>query len=441
MPRIMVFGFFFLFQIGFAIWAPLPFVLRPITPEGFSYKETLLAADIDHDGDSDFFGGNGRPGRSWWFEHKSDGWQRRLVSDSELTDVGAALMDVDGDGWIDKVSSGFWYRNPGFPNGGLPAGAPDPAFTACRYSTLEYVHDIYTADFDGDGKLDVLTIDNYGIRWFRTPPADSACGPWQEHMINGLTDDPLQHGGLAAGDIDGDGDMDVSRMDRWFENAHGKGTAWIEHAGIPFGAKRTGGWGLSGRALVYDLDKDGHNDLVEAECDAPNGRVAWFANPDGKGLRWERHLVKDSVDGQDFHSMILADFDGDGDPDLFSAGSSSSEGVPKAYLWENLDGHGGQWEEHVILEGPLRIHDATVADLDGDGDLDILAKDWAEGSQFYLENQLVPNAGAGVRGLKRESRTGAGLKASLPTGKAVYRHNGRYHAANGRMDPGRKLHR
>src|SRR6476659_3907528 len=73
MPRIMAFLFFSLFQIAYPNWAPLPFVLRPITPEGFSYKETLLAADIDHDGDSDFFGGDGRPGRSWWFEHKSDG--------------------------------------------------------------------------------------------------------------------------------------------------------------------------------------------------------------------------------------------------------------------------------------------------------------------------------------------------------------------------------
>ena len=411
-----------------------PFLVRPISPaQGDSYKETLLIADVDQDGDLDFFGGEGRGGRSWWFEHAGNGWRRRLVSDSDLADVGGALLDADGDGRIDKVSSGFWYRNPGFPRGGAAPGAPETAFTACRYAKLEYAHDLYAADIDGDGRQDVLTIDYDGIRWFRVPSGDSACGPWEEVMINGPTD-PQQHGGIAAGDIDGDGDIDVSRLDRWYENADGKGRTWIEHANIGFPYVRDAGWGRSGRALILDLDGDGHNDIAETDCDAPNGRVAWFANPDGKGLRWVAHLLKDSTDGQDFHSLLAADFDGDGDTDLFSAGAGNSSGIPKAYIWENLDGHGGSWKEHVVFEGHQSIHDAAAADLDGDGDPDILAKNWDDGAQYYLENQQVPNPGEGLRG--REARESPrAMPAPWAGRKARFPRNGRYHGADGRLFP------
>jgi hypothetical protein len=343
------------------------------------------------------------------------------------------LLDVDGDGWIDKVASGFWYRNPGFPEGGLAPGAADPAFTACRYSGMEYAHDIYAEDMDGDGKKDILTIQYDGIRWYKIPPVDSACGPWEEVMVNGHTSDPQQHGGIAAGDIDGDGDLDVSRMDRWFENADGRGRSWSEHTGIPFGDVRDAGYGQAGRARIVDMDGDGHMDIVETECDAPSGRVAWFGNPDGDGLRWVLHLVKDSTDGQDFHSLILSDFDGDGDSDIFSAGSGASSGIPKAYVWENLDGKGGTWREHVIFGEEQSIHDAAGADLDRDGDMDILAKNWDGGAQYYLENQQVPNPGSGLRG--RTRGRSARLRELHGGAHAAYARKGRYHTANGRSIP------
>lgn len=430
--------------LPFAIWmtsapaesAIAAFALRPVTSaEGIGYRETMLPADVDKDGDMDFFSGEGRGGSSWWFERRPDGWTRRLVSDSNLADVGGFVLDVDGDGWPDKVSAAFWYRNPGFAEGGLPAGAPDPAFGVCRYSALEFTHDVYPADFDGDGRMDVLTVDYGGIRWFRIPPPDSACGAWTERMINGDTFPIQQHGGIAAGDLDGDGDQDVSRMDRWFENTDGKGGAWTEHVNIPLEPLRQGSWGMSGRAVVSDLDGDGHADVLEAECDLGNGRVAWFSNPDGKGLRWVAHLIKDSTDGQDFHTLLLRDFDGDGDGDLFSAGSAGSEGKPKAYFWENLDGRGGEWKEHVLLEGEYQIHDAGAADMDGDGDVDILAKDWATGRQFYLENQTIPNPGAGLVPPASGRRANRGNHPAWGW-RGIFPRNGSFHTVDGRLFPG-----
>jgi hypothetical protein len=409
---------------------------REISPPGIAqYHESLLAADIDRDGDSDFFSGEARSRPTWWFERTAEGWIRHLVSDSNVTDVACAALDVDGDGWVDKVSSGFWYRNPGFPKD-APSGKDTP-FAACRYSSVVFAHDLYLADFDGDGKQEPYTLDFDGVHVFRIPGPDSLCGPWPEKVVGGRTE-PQAHGGLSAGDLDGDGDADIGNMNRWYENADGKGGAWIEHANIPFGPAREGGWGLSGRALVADMDGDGHQDLIQAESDAPNGRVAWFANPGGKGLRWEMRLVKDSTEGQDFHSLIAADFDGDGDIDLFSAGSANSEGPPKAYVWENGDGKGGAWIEHVIPVDGAQIHDAAGADLDGDGDIDILAKDWATGRQFYLENQRVPNSGAGIRGKAGPSGFRAPAARLRAAGTPVFiQRDGRLRRADGRLREGR----
>jgi hypothetical protein len=402
------------------------FTLRPISPaEPDFYRETLLTADIDKDGDVDFFSGSGRYYSSWWFENDHGNWLRRPVSDSNLADVGAAMLDVDGDGWMDKVSASYWYRNPGFPPGSA-GSAKDKPFRTCFYGNIPYVHDLYTADMDGDGHEDILTLDYGGIRWFKVE-RDTACRPWAEHMVNGRSEMP-QHGGIAAGDLDGDGDMDISRLDRWFENRDGAGTDWLEHVNIDFGTYSPDNWGLSGRALIRDVDGDGTLDIVQSECDLPNGRVAWFANIGGKGMAWQRHLIKDSTDGQDYHSLIWSDFDDDGDADLFSSGGPLSA-APRAYIWENLDGKGGAWQEHIVNSGKQE-HDAAGADMDGDGDIDILIKTWGEGEQYFLQNQLVPNPGAHVREGSAKGRTPAKRKANPKTG--LFRHGNHEHNATGR---------
>lgn len=387
-----------------------PFSFRPISPssEAF-YRETLLPDDIDGDGDLDFFSGEGRGGRQFWFENPGRGagaWERRPVHDSNEADVGAALMDVDGDGRMDKVSSAWWYRNPGFAG----AGGKERPFAGCRYGGSAYLHDLYPADMDGDGRPDLLAVDYDGIRWYEIP-RDSACRAWTEHKVNGYSD-VAQHGGIAAGDLDGDGDLDISRLNLWFENADGKGKAWKEHAGPDFGTLWDGGWGLSGRALIHDLDGDGHRDLIQAECDLPNGRVAWFSNRGGKGLEWVPHPVKDSTDGQDFHSLALADFDGDGDLDLFSSGAGQSARTPTAYAWENLDGKGGAWKEHRLDSGKA-AHEAVAADVDGDGDADILAKTWGPGGQYWLENRRIVLPDGIRRGARRDVKRPGSRPAPL----------------------------
>jgi CubicO group peptidase (beta-lactamase class C family) len=372
-------------------------------PGGRSFGQTS-AVDVDNDGDLDFISGR-QSGDVFWFENPlvkkgsdpknrngpegalhfwgltpfSQAWSQHLIGEKAKTDVGGVAFDVDGDGWVDQVSGGTWFRNPGNPR------------EAARWERFENgttpTHDNLAADIDGDGKLDLVSIlDKAGVFWYGIPQDPTK--HWIEHKLLGVTK-PQCHGGIAVGDIDGDGDLDVSRLDRWLENADGKGEAWIERKTFDFG--KEGPWGIQTRAVLVDVDRDGDLDLVQAEGDVLDGRVAWFENLHGNGKDWERHMIKEPGHNQDFHSICVADFDNDGDVDIFSGGGPLTVGEHVWFLWENTDGKGGDWKEHVVQRGQ-RTHESVCGDIDGDGDIDIFTKPWRGDLHLFVENLLaMPN--------------------------------------------------
>jgi hypothetical protein len=131
---------------------------------------------------------------------------------------------------------------------------------------------------------------------------------------------------------------------------------------------------------VLDLDGDGDNDLVMTENEIKGGRVGWLENLDGKGGAWKLHELPqgDPAKRGAYHSLIVADLDNDGDADIFSCEMEGIPGdlPPRWFLWENADGQGQRFVEHVILDARLGGHLAVAADVDGDGDLDIISKLW-----------------------------------------------------------------
>lgn len=345
----------------------------PVNERGVGDYGLTALMDLDRDGDLDFvLGGRpSAPSQLYWFEFKApDRWARHLVGTNYLSDVGLAALDVDRDGWPDLICSGVWYRNTGKPR--------EQSFDRHVFDeNAAGAHDILIADMDGDGRPDVLMMGDERTRlnalcWYSLP-ADPR-QPWTRHFIG-----PPVHGAITpngAADIDGDGDLDVVRADTWFENKDGRGREWLAHNNVPMGRK--GPFGVCVRTAVADLDGDGKLEVMIADADISDSRVVVLKNDDGKGGRWSKTELPQSFVYGSLHALAVADFNGDGRPDIVANEQEellpSGRENPRWILWENLGGN--QWVEHIIFDDKLGGHELQVGDVDGDGDIDICSKPW-----------------------------------------------------------------
>jgi hypothetical protein len=352
----------------------MKFKYHEIGKFGVLMGQTALV-DVNNDGYLDWV--FGMRGEMYWYEYVSPSeWKLRELGKGAKTDVGGCALDVTGDGWIDFVVGDSWYQNTGNPE--------NEPFILHQKNMLERAHDVIAVDIDGDGIKDIVQLANKELNWYRIPK--NYHDVWASTNIG-----PGIHGGIAPkgyGDLDGDGDIDIVRGDAWFENVDGKGKSWKRHdALIPPDGSRPDKYGLCLKTWVVDLNNDGLPDIIQAECDTPNGRVFWWENVNNGG-KFKFHMISANSTGQDFHSLAVADFNGNGHLDILSGGGPLSQEVHRLYIWENISGDGSVWKEHIILEGK-RVHEAIVADVDGDGDMDIVTKPWSGNLHFYLENQLI----------------------------------------------------
>jgi hypothetical protein len=332
-------------------------------------------ADIDKDGDLDFVVGSST-GSIWWFEYTdADHWTKHILGENALTDKGGITIDIDGDGWTDQVSGGTWYRNTGKPR--------EEEFIRYENGAI-YAYDNIAGDISGDGKPEILALsEQEGLYCYQIPENPSK--KWKKLLIgDGI------NGGIwpfSIADIDNDKDMDIVRSNVWFENKLGDGSKWTVHRTISF-VQSTGKYANSSRVFVIDMDKDGDTDVVQAESNNPEGKIAWHANKDGKGINWFTHKI-DYDARQDMHSLCVADFDHDGDPDVFSgAGPMTADLTKRCIIWENKDGLGNEWIRHEILT-EVECFDAVAGDVDGDGDIDICSKPWKGNTPYFLKNMLM----------------------------------------------------
>ncbi len=236
-----------------------------------------------------------------------------------------------------------------------------------------------TIDFDADGDLDILVAD-LGLM----PPVGALAGKivlLRQDKTGKFAKEILQEklhrvSDARALDLDGDGDLDIAVAE--FGGADRGSIFWLENAGAGKYERHTL-LQLSGALNVTpaDIDGDGKLDLVSLVAQEHEMLVAFMASGDGKFET--RILMRAPHPMFGSTSMKVVDLDRDGDVDiLFSNGDAFDLHTdPKPY-------HGVQWVENDG-KGAFRYHDigrfygasdAEAADLDGDGDLDVVASSW-----------------------------------------------------------------
>lgn len=154
-------------------------------------------------------------------------------------------------------------------------------------------------------------------------------------------------------------------------------------------ASATLGFGTGGiRVESADVDGDGDMDVLSLRDDAltwnENRLAAFLVDP--SGMPFHETVVDPSLDDpQDF---VVVDFDRDGDPDVVVATGPGDESNPLA--WYENDGQ-GLFERRTLWISARTVVHLAVADVDGDGDLDIAASDESSGATTSFDVTAVGN--------------------------------------------------
>lgn len=121
---------------------------------------------------------------------------------------------------------------------------------------------------------------------------------------------------------------------------------------------------FDGARTVYAADVDGDRDMDVLGAAWFDG-VAWWE----KDYLWYEHTIDDSFAG---NFICAADMDGDDDVDVVVAGYDIQTNEECITWWENLDDSGTTWVEHRVDVDSCPYITIDVADMDGDGDNDVL---------------------------------------------------------------------
>ncbi len=350
-----------------------------------SYQGTIGVGtgDIDGDGDIDVVGTAQTSGLVLWWENDGanpPGWTEHTVA----TPAGAAgvdVADIDGDGRLDIVimcvaprNRLLWRRNlGGDPITWENQVIQDPWLDAWELST---------GDVDGDGHLDVLCTgwSMADIAWWKN--GGDYPITWTQYLVDGSIQGAHS---VRPADLDGDGDTDLAAaagiadtiLVYW--NDGGDPPAWTQQVlETEFDGARS--------VWIGDIDQDGDLD-VAGIC--WNSDLAWWSNGGGGPVTWTRQTISTACSGG--HACMIADVNGDGRPDVLGACNVDNKlawwenggGDPIVWTERLLSGH---------YEGSITVRAADL-DADGDLDpvsaaYAIGTFDWWEVTQFTSSGEL-----------------------------------------------------
>ncbi|MGE0142652.1 MAG: FG-GAP repeat domain-containing protein [Planctomycetota bacterium] len=347
--------------------------------------DVKLVGDLDLDGTADVILGGSRGEDLNWYHYPDWTRTRIAVPTVEFTTDGD-IGDLDGDGDLDLVvpdGSGtnnlVWFRNPTIDAGGAP-GNPFSSSAWQRFvigSMGSWCKDVEIADYDGDGEVDVAARSNTVLRVFF-----QAGGAWTSvDMVTSA----LGREGLATGDLDRDGNLDFVVRGRWLRNPGSTSArmpaAWSEHVIDPSRVD------VDFKACVADIDGDQFPDVLFSSSEN-TADIAWYRHGGDPTATWSRHVIEANVNRA--HTLQVADVDSDGDADVVS-GRMHTSTSPGVRIHFNQNGLGTAWAIQVV-DQQFGIHNGVVADLGGDGDVEIVGSNWTGNPPLQFWENRTPQS-------------------------------------------------
>jgi hypothetical protein len=265
---------------------------------------------------------------------------------------GISLLDMNGDGFPDLLSGAYWYQNPGADGGD---------WKRHQFRTVgihnEFVSDCgeWIVDVDHDGLPDLVTtgwISN-GLWWYRNPgsKATAAGTMWQAEKI---TDSYDTEGGAFA-DINGDGKPDLA-----LAHYNRAGVLWVDFSKDKPRVHHLGGRAEDGHGIgIADINGDGKADVLTTH--------GWFEQIDADNDKWTWHGDWDIGDAG--FPILGYDVNHDGKLDLIYG-----QGHGYGLYWLEQAGATDHpmWIRHTIDESFSQSHALLLADIDGDGALELI---------------------------------------------------------------------
>lgn len=355
----------------------------------------VTVGDIDNDGINDVIKIAGLKGESMvLFKFDKNGNFKKYVLLDKINFRGdrLSLHDVDKDGDLDLAvgignndSNGkeisldvVWVENP-MPNN--PTRAKSWKIHKVG-NQKDYIKDIDVGDFDRDGKPDIITraYEQTAI-YFQSSPS-----VWS----NEVRIDHESHEGMDIGDMDKDGDVDIVLNGFWFETPdNARKGEYKKHVFDPkWFTPVDGTWRDNNTAIkVVDMNNDGLLDILISHSELTGFPVSLYLASSMEGLESDQWTEIQVAEKFDFcQTLDAADVDNDGDLDVLAAkfrrnpneGSQFINEPPyPIVIYYNTDGSARVWKEHLVAEDGM--YAGALADVGSKGSMDII------GPQSYFE--------------------------------------------------------
>jgi hypothetical protein len=387
---------------GWAILAP-----RSVAATGPQFEQRQLdkeqgrvqIIDVDRDGFNDVIKIESRGESLAWYRFQVNGEFAKHVVFRDVRFRANRLdaADIDGDGDLDVVTGleenntrhVIWLENP------LPKGKPAD-FGAWGLHKVgpqsDHIKDIGIADFNRDGRLDIVTRTYKETAiFFQRTPTQWAAPKLIKHE---------SHEGMDVSDLDRDGDPDIVLNGFWYETPEDaeKG-AYRRHV---FDKKWftpvDKSWRDNNAAIrIADVNKDNLPDIIISHSELPGYPILIYTASSTKDVRNDRWREVQVADRFDFcQTLDAGDVDNDGDLDIIAAKFERAPNEGQQWrnqppypivVFRNVDGQGTAWAKEVLSEDGM--YAGVLGDVGSDGDLDIVGpKSYWVGPIKMWENKL-----------------------------------------------------